>query len=429
MCSGWKGQYYQFRWWKGQGRGPAIVLKSAAMERLREKRVLLGVTGGIAAYKTPELVRQLRAAGAEVRVVTTAAAEAFVTPLTLQTVSGHPVRSRLLSPEAEAGMDHIELARWADAVLVAPATADFMARLAAGFADDLLSTLCLATGAPIALAPAMNRQMWQAEATRHNARVLAGRGIRLFGPAEGEQACGEVGPGRMQEPSELVEALTGLFGPGVLEGLRVVITAGPTREAVDPVRYLSNRSSGKMGFALARAAAEAGARVTLVAGPVGLPTPAGVERIDVESAQQMLEAVQARPCEIFIGAAAVADYRPVRPAERKIKKEQAELTLELERNPDILATVAAGAERPFTVGFAAETDDLEGYALGKLRAKGLDMIAANWVGPGVAGGFDSEDNALEVFWEQGRASLPLEDKLSLSRALVELIGRRFRDGM
>lgn len=389
----------------------------------------MGVTGGIAAYKAPDLVRQLRAVGAEVRVVTTAAAEAFVTPLTLQTVSGHPVRSRLLSPEAEAGMDHIELARWADAVLVAPATADFMARLAAGFADDLLSTLCLATAAPIAVAPAMNRQMWQAEATRHNARVLVGRGVRLFGPAEGEQACGEVGPGRMQEPSELVEALAGLFEPGLLEGLRVVITAGPTREAVDPVRYLSNRSSGKMGFALARAAAEAGARVTLVAGPVGLPTPAGVERIDVESAQQMLEAVQARPCEIFIGAAAVADYRPVRPAEQKIKKAQAELTLELERNPDILATVAAGAERPFTVGFAAETEDLEGYALGKLRAKRLDMIAANWVGPGAAGGFDSEDNALEVFWEQGRISLPLEGKLSLARALVELIGRRFQGRM
>lgn len=402
------------------------MLKSAPMERLRGKRVILGVTGGIAAYKSPEVVRRLRAAGAEVRVVTTAAAEAFVTALTLQTVSGHPVRSRLLSPEAEAGMDHIELARWADAVLIAPATADFMARLAAGFADDLLSTLCLATAAPIALAPAMNRQMWQAEATRQNAQVLVGRGVRLFGPEAGEQACGEIGPGRMQEPGELVESLAGMFGQGVMEGLRVVITAGPTREAIDPVRYLSNRSSGKMGFALARAAREAGARVTLVAGPVGLPTPAGVERIDVESALEMLEAVRSVACDIFIGAAAVADYRPARPAERKIKKERPELALELERNPDILATVAGQTGRPFTVGFAAETDDLERYALGKLRGKHLDMIAANWVGSGTEGGFESENNALEVFWEEGRVSLPLSNKLSLARALVELIGRRFR---
>lgn len=402
------------------------MLKSAPMEKMQGKRILLGVTGGIAAYKAPDLVRQLRAAGAEVRVVMTPAAEAFVTPLSLQSVSGHPVRSRLLAPEDEAGMDHIALARWAEAVLVAPATADFMARLAAGLADDLLATLCLATAAPIALAPAMNRQMWQAGATCHNAQVLADRGVRLFGPEQGEQACGEHGPGRMMEPAELVRALARLFGTGLLEGARVMITAGPTRERLDPVRYLSNRSSGKMGFALAQAAAEAGAEVTLIAGPVGLATPAGVWRVDVETAEEMFDAVQARGCDLFIGAAAVADYRPLEPAAGKIKKAGAQMTLTLARNPDILAAVAQRPQRPFTVGFAAETDHLERHARDKLRRKGLDLIAANWVGAGTAGGFDSDQNALEVYWDQGQASLPLSGKQALARALIELIARRYR---
>lgn len=394
---------------------------------LQGKHILLGIAGGIAAYKTPALVRELRRAGAEVRVVTTTAAEAFVAPLSLQAVSGHPVRRELFDAAAEAGMDHIELARWADLVLVAPATANLMARLVAGLADDLLTTLCLATAAPIALAPAMNQQMWRAPATAHNARVLGERGVQLWGPAEGEQACGETGPGRMLEPAELVERCAALFAAGdALAGVRVLVTAGPTREALDPVRFLSNRSSGRMGFAMAEAAAAAGARVTLVSGPVDLPTPPGVERVDVVSALEMAEAVAARECDLFIGTAAVADYRPVQVTNEKIKKTAERLTVELVRNPDILASVAARPERPFTVGFAAETTDVAAHARDKLVRKKLDLIAANDVSPGAPGGFDSPVNALRVFWEGGETTLPLQDKRSLARRLLDIIIERYR---
>ncbi|MFA7558394.1 MAG: bifunctional phosphopantothenoylcysteine decarboxylase/phosphopantothenate--cysteine ligase CoaBC [Hydrogenophaga sp.] len=394
---------------------------------LQGKHILLGVTGGIAAYKAPVLVRELRRAGAEVRVVTTSAAEAFVGPLSLQAVSGHPVRRELFDPAAEAGMDHIALARWADLVLVAPATADFLARLGAGLADDLLATLCLATAAPIAVAPAMNQQMWRAAATVHNVGLLRGRGVHVFGPAEGEQACGEAGPGRMLEPLELVTCCAGLLGASDrLAGVRVLVTAGPTREALDPVRFISNRSSGRMGFAVAEAAAAAGAAVTLVSGPVDLPTPPGVQRVDVVSAAEMAAAVDARDCDLFIGTAAVADYRPLAIAPEKIKKSAARLTLELERNLDILASVAARPARPFTVGFAAETEHLEAHARDKLARKGLDMIAANDVSPRAEGGFDSAVNALRVFWADGEATLPLQDKRQLARELVQLISDRYR---
>jgi phosphopantothenoylcysteine decarboxylase/phosphopantothenate--cysteine ligase len=394
---------------------------------LQGKHILLGITGGIAAYKAPALVRELCRAGAEVRVVTTRAAEAFVAPLSLQAVSGHPVRRDLFDPAAEAGMDHIALARWADLVLVAPATADFMARVAAGLADDLLSTLCLATAAPLALAPAMNQQMWQAAATVHNARVLVERGAHLFGPAEGEQACGEVGPGRMLEPMALVAHCANLFtASDALAGVSVLVTAGPTREALDPVRFISNRSSGRMGFAVAEAAAAAGAEVVLVSGPVDLPTPPGVARVDVVSAADMARAVEARPFDLFIGTAAVADYRAVQVAPQKIKKTGERLTLDLERNPDILAAVASRAARPFTVGFAAETENIEAHARDKLTRKGLDMIAANDVSPGADGGFDSPVNALRVFWPDGETALPLQDKRQLARQLVQLIAEHYR---
>ncbi len=396
------------------------------MTTLANKKVLLGVSGGIAAYKTAELIRLLRAVKAEVQVVTTAAAEAFITPLTLQALSGREVRRELFDPSAEAAMGHIELARWADVILVAPASADFMARLAAGMANDLLSTLCLASEAPIVLAPAMNQQMWRAAATRENVQRLLRHGVTLCGPAEGEQACGEVGPGRMLEPVELVEQLAILFGPQPLAGVRVTITAGPTREALDPVRFLSNHSSGKMGYAIAAAAQAAGAQVRLVSGPVSLPPPVGVERIAVESAEQMLNACLADPGEIFIACAAVADYRPQRMADNKIKKDSEQLSVELVRNPDILATVAALPEAPFTVGFAAETDELERYARGKLEQKGLDMIAANWVGERAAGaGFDSDENALQLFWPGGEQGLARADKGRLAQQLIAVVAEHY----
>ncbi len=393
---------------------------------LTSKRILLGVTGGVAAYKAADLVRRLREAGAEVRVVMTRAATQFVTPLTFQALSGNPVHLDLLDPEAEAGMGHIQLARWADAVLVAPATADFMARLAHGLADDLLSTLCLATDAPLALAPAMNRLMWANPATQDNRRVLESRGVHLFGPAEGGQACGETGPGRMLEPAELVERVAGLFAPGRLSGLTVLITAGPTREAIDPVRFIGNRSSGKMGYAVAEAAAEAGAQVVLVSGPVALPAPPRVECVRVESAEEMHRAVMARAgaCDIFIAAAAVADYRPRVQAGQKIKKDRQELELVLERTPDILAAVAALPQRPFVVGFAAETERLEEHAHAKRIRKNLDLIAANQVGrPG--SGFESDDNALQVYWEGGSEALPLMPKSRLARQLISIIAERY----
>ncbi len=397
------------------------------MQTLANQRILLGITGGIAAYKSADLVRRLKEAGADVQVVMTPAATHFVGPLTFQAVSGRPVHLELLDSNAEAGMGHIELARWADLILIAPASADFIARLAHGFANDLLSTLCLASDKPIAVAPAMNRFMWLHPATQENCRILERRGVHLWGPASGEQACGEVGEGRMLEPLQLRAEVTAFFTrAGILQGLNVLITAGPTREDIDPVRFISNRSTGRMGFAVAAAAAQAGARVTLVSGPVALRTPSGVERIDVESAAQMFDAVlsRARHAQIFIATAAVADYRAANRAVQKIKKTQDTLTLALARNPDILSTVAALDSGPFTVGFAAETHDVLRYAEDKRRRKGLDLIAANQVGvPGQ--GFESEQNALHVLWEDGERVLPLADKTQLGRDLIALIAERY----
>ena len=393
---------------------------------LHNRRILLGITGGIAAYKAAELVRGLRKAGAEIRVVMTEAATQFVTPMTLQALSGNPVRTALFDPEHEAAMGHIELARWAELVVVAPATADFLARLNAGMANDLLSTLCLATEAPVAVAPAMNQQMWQAAVTQQNMTQLRERGIQLWGPAEGEQACGEVGPGRMLEPAELLQASQQHFADGPLKGVRVTITAGPTREALDPVRFISNHSSGKMGFAIAAAAADMGAQVRLVAGPVALSTPARVERIDVESAEQMLAAVLADPGEIFVACAAVADYRAASVAAEKVKKHNEKLTLELQRNRDILAMVSALDNAPFTVGFAAETENLLENARTKLQKKQLDMIAANWVGERAeGGGFNSDENALQLIWADGERLLRRSDKNELARRLLDTVVERF----
>jgi phosphopantothenoylcysteine decarboxylase/phosphopantothenate--cysteine ligase len=397
------------------------------MNYLIGKHILLGVTGGIAAYKSAELVRQLRLSGAVVRVVMTAAATEFITPLTLQALSGNPVHTDLLDPAAEAAMGHIELARWADVLLVAPATADFIARIADGRANDLLAAVCLACDAPIAVAPAMNRAMWENPATGKNLATLQARNILVLGPAEGLQACGETGPGRMLEADELVAGLSGMFQTGVLAGRQVLVTAGPTREAIDPVRYLSNHSSGRMGFAVAAAAAEAGAAVTLISGPVSLATPAGVQRIDVESAADMYAAViqAVTAADIFISVAAVADYRPAVVAPQKLKKESAEVSLDLIRNPDILAAVAALPDAPFTAGFSAETEAVASNAQDKRLAKGIDMIAANRVGAGL--GFNSEENALHVFWEKGEQVLPVTGKDKLARQLLNLIAEQFQN--
>src|SRR4030066_235828 len=358
------------------------------MPPLVNKHILLGVTGGIAASKSADLVRRLREAGAAVRVVMTDAACEFITELTLQAVSGHPVYRKLLDSEAEAAMSHIQLARWADAILVPPARADFLARLAQGRGDDLLTTLCLASAAPLAVAPAMNQQMWRNPATQANVATLRQRGVQVFGPAEGAQACGDVGPGRMLEPAELATLTAGLFATCALDGLNVLITAGPTWEALDPVRGLTNKSSGKMGYAVAEAAAEAGAQVTLISGPVALDPPERITTVRVTSAQEMHDAVHERinSAAIFIGVAAVADYRPPSVAEQKIKKSAERLTIELVRNPDILASVAALKPAPFTVGFAAETEHLEAGGRAKLAAKGVDLIAAHLAG-GSEGGF------------------------------------------
>ena len=388
-------------------------------------RILLGVTGGIAAYKSADLVRRLIERGADVQVVMTAAAKKFVTPMTFQAVSGRPARCDLWDGAAEAAMGHIELARWAQLVLIAPASADFIARLAGGRADDLLSTLCLATEAPIALAPAMNRVMWANKATQANVDTLISRGLRMLGPAAGSQACGETGIGRMWEPAQLAESL--LAPPanaGLLAGLNVLITAGPTRERLDPVRYLTNRSSGKMGFAVAAAAREAGAHVTLVSGPVQLQTPTGVTRINVESARDMYAAVHRHVAEadVFIAAAAVADFQPVTIAKQKIKKQGVSVKLDLEPAPDIVKSVADMAKRPFVVGFAAETNDVEDNARSKLKRKKLDMIAANHVGDGIA--FDCDDNALTVIWPGGKVEVPRGPKIDVARALIGLIVER-----
>ncbi len=399
----------------------------AMMKGLSGRHILLGVTGGIAVYKSAELVRQLREKGAEVRVVLTRAATQFVTPLTFQSLSGHPAPAELFDSTAESAMRHIELARWAEAILVAPATAHTIARLSHGLADDLLTTLCLASSAPLALAPAMNQQMWCNLATQSNIDQLRGRGVHLFGPAEGDQACGESGLGRMLEPEQLVQRLAGLFSEPCLDGVRVVVTAGPTLEDIDPVRYLGNRSSGKMGYAVAAAAEQAGAEVLLVSGVSSQPRPKRVECIDVRSAVEMHEMVMRRipQCEIFIAAAAVADYRPVRQCKQKIKKEFFHLRLELERNPDILADVSRLADGPFCVGFAAETERVAEHAQTKLVAKGVDMIAANRVGQS-GSGFESNENELEIFWPGGGVKLPQTSKKKIARQLIELIGQRYK---
>jgi len=388
-------------------------------------RILLGVTGGIAAYKSPDLVRRLIERGADVQVVMTGAAQRFVSPMSFQAVSGRPTRSDLWDDAAEAAMGHIELARWAQLVLIAPASADFIARLAGGRADDLLATLCLATEAPIVLAPAMNRVMWANKATRANVEVLISRGVRVLGPDSGNQACGEVGAGRMWEPVRLAESL--LEPPvnaGLLAGLNVLITAGPTRERLDPVRYLTNRSSGKMGFAVAAAAREAGAHVTMVTGPVHLATPPGITRINVESARDMYAAVhrQIADADVFIAAAAVADFQPVTVAKQKIKKQGLSVKLDLEPAPDIVKSVADMAKRPFVVGFAAETNDVEENARKKLKRKKLDMIAANHVGEGIA--FDCDENALTVLWPGGKIDVARGPKIDVARQLVALIASR-----
>ncbi len=396
------------------------------MQSLTNKQILLGVTGGIAAYKSADLVRRLQDLGASVRVVMTRAAQEFITPLTFQALSGYPVHTELLDSEAEAAMGHIQLARWADLVLVAPASADFMARLAQGKGDDLLATLCLATRAPIALAPAMNQAMWANSATQENLSRLSARGIRILGPAEGSQACGEVGAGRMLEPLQIAEAAAGLFETGSLAGRKLVITAGPTREALDPVRYLSNHSSGKMGYALAQAAVEAGARVVLISGPTQLQVPPRVTMLAVTSALEMYAAAlaQAADCDLFIGAAAVADYRPVQRSEQKIKKAASDsLSLELVKNPDIIAAVAALKPKPYTVGFAAESEQLVAYARDKLVRKGLDLVIANNITePGI--GFNSDDNAVTLVDTQGEEALTQRSKAQLARDLIARLAAR-----
>ncbi|AWN16327.1 bifunctional phosphopantothenoylcysteine decarboxylase/phosphopantothenate--cysteine ligase CoaBC [Salinisphaera sp. LB1] len=396
------------------------------MQALAQRRVLLGVTGSIAAYKTPILVRRLVEAGAEVQVVMTAAAKQFVTPMTLAAVSGHPVRDDLWDEAAELAMGHIELARWAELVLIAPASADTMARLALGRADDLLTTLCLATTADMVVAPAMNHVMWAHPATRANMATLAERGMTFIGPDTGELAERESGAGRMSEPEAIRDALIARYGVvrGALAGRRVVVTAGPTREALDPVRYLTNRSSGRMGYALAAACAAAGAEVTLVSGPTTLAAPGGVTCVDVESARQMYDAVMAAMpgADVFIGAAAVADYRPAEVAGDKIKKSDGDATLRLARTGDIIAEVARAWPGAFTLGFAAETTGMEAAARDKRRRKGLSMIAGNVVGPDKA--FGRDDNELLVIWDGGEKRLARAAKADLARDLVALIGER-----
>lgn len=405
---------------------------------MQNLNILLGVTGSIAAYKAPELVRKLRDRGATVQVVMTKSASRFITATSLQAVSARPVRDNLWDEEAEAAMSHIELARWADMVLIAPASAEIMSRLAAGSAADLLTTVCLATDAPLTIAPAMNRLMWAHPAVQANREVLAGRGVTILGPGSGGQACGEFGEGRMLEPREIAEALLGAEAgktrrPGAeedqgsqsLRGRTVMITAGPTREAIDPVRFISNHSSGKMGYALAEAAAAAGARVILVSGPVSLPAPAGVERVCVETAEQMFAQTHNRidGVDIFIGAAAVSDYRPANTRDQKIKKNNAELKIDLVKAPDTLASVAKLDKGPFTVGFAAETERLREHALAKLNGKQLDLIVANLVGGGR--GFNADENAVEVYWKTGERSFPTMGKPELAKELVRFIAGQF----
>lgn len=405
------------------------------------KNIVLAVTGGIAAYKSAILVRRLKDYGFDVRVVMTHGAQAFITPLTFQALSGNPVHTELLDPAAEAGMGHIELARWADLLLVAPASCDTLAKFAHGLADDLLSTVFLATKSPVWVAPAMNQQMWAAKATQRNLQTLVEDGVHVIMPDAGEQACGDVGLGRMPEPEEIARQVAGYFHQaqraiaekfGLLAGKRVVITAGPTREAIDPVRYISNHSTGKMGFALAAACYAAGAQVTLIAGPVSLDTPNGVKRVNVASARQMLDISMdslETGCDIFIATAAVADYRVGEVAEHKIKKAGDELNVSLVKNPDIVATIAGQEKRPFMVGFAAETQNVEEYAAGKLVAKKLDMIACNDVSRADIG-FASDENAMTVFFAENyhmkKRELEKASKQEISQQLVEAISDALR---
>ncbi|NNM52585.1 MAG: bifunctional phosphopantothenoylcysteine decarboxylase/phosphopantothenate--cysteine ligase CoaBC [Pseudomonadales bacterium] len=394
---------------------------------LLQRRIVIAITGGIAAYKCAELVRRLKDRGAEVRVVMTASACEFITPLTMQALSGEPVHTHLLDPRAEQGMGHIELARWAELVLVVPATAHTMARLAHGWADDLLGSLWLATTAIRAVAPAMNQQMWKAPAVQRNYANLLQDGVRVWGPTEGQQACGDVGPGRMMEPMDLVEQVAAHFQPKDMHGLHVLLTAGPTQEKLDPVRYLSNYSSGLMGYCVAKAFQERGAHVTLVSGPVSLPPPQGVTMVSVVSAAEMLEATLSRlnGIDVFVGSAAVADYRPRELAQHKIKKTEAELTLKLEKTEDILARVAEQPNKPFVVGFAAETQHVHAYALDKMKRKKLDMIACNDVSqPGI--GFAAQHNAMHIFWKNGDCALPKAPKMDIARQLVGLIMKQWK---
>lgn len=394
---------------------------------LANKNILLGVSGGIAAYKSAELVRELIRAGARVRVLMTRSAKEFITPLTFQALSGNPVLSdEFEHTESTNGMDHIALARWADAVLIAPASANTIAKLTHGGADDLLSTTCLATKAPIALAPAMNQAMWSNSATQDNVELLSKRGLLFFGPAAGSQACGDVGEGRMFEPHQLLLSLSNLFNTGELTGINVMVTAGPTREPIDPIRYISNRSSGRMGYAIAEAAHEAGAKVQLISGPVNLAAPENINLISVSTAEEMFVAVRENieTQQIFISCAAVADYRPVTKQPEKIKKLHDDLSMQLVRNPDIIAEVAKLKNKPFVVGFAAETCELEKYALQKLERKRLDMIAGNDVSDSKIG-FDSAENALEVYWTGGHCSLERDTKTKIARRLIGLIAERY----
>ena len=400
-------------------------------QTLAQKRILLGISGGIAAYKSADLVRRLKERGAQVRVILTDAAQHFITPLTLQAVSGNPVSTSLLDPAAEAAMGHIELAKWADIVLIAPASADVIARMAQGMANDLLTTCVLATAAPVAVAPAMNQQMYKNIATQTNLATLEAHNFYIYGPGVGEQACGDTGAGRMLEPLELVSALENHFAAEqLLNNIKITITAGPTREAIDPVRYISNHSSGKMGFALAQAAAAMGAEVTLISGPVQLATPPGVTRLDVTSAQQMCDAAmaQAVQTDIFIGCAAVADYRVADIAVEKMKKQADQpLELKLVQNPDIIASVAALSQnRPFTVGFAAETQHVLQYARDKLARKKLDLICANDVS-GSNLGFNSDDNAVTLVWSGGELALPVQTKTALAGAILRQIHALYSD--
>ena len=397
------------------------------MGHLNQRNIIIGVCGGIAAYKSAELVRLLQKQGANIRVVMTEGAQAFITPLTLQALSGNPVHTELLDAEAERGMGHIELARWADAIVIAPATADVLAKLANGDADNLLTTLVLATAAPVFVAPAMNQQMWAQVATQDNCETLRRRSFIFVGPEAGEQACGDIGSGRMSEPTDIVDALNAHFPSRALDGLRVVITAGPTREAIDPVRFIGNHSSGKMGFALARAAADAGASVTVIAGPVHIDTPTGVERINVESARQMLSACKeaCSHADIFIACAAVADYRPVTVADHKLKKQgDSGLTIELTQNPDIVATISTQFPTIYTVGFAAETQNVLEHARDKRVRKQLDLIIANDVGNDAV--FGQDHNSVTIIGSELELHLPETSKLQVARSCVEALAKEYR---